>query len=102
MNREIYRFMFEPLARMQDVEESLLLAVLAAECLHGQARVRMDATYCVDTGKSACVIDATSVVGRDICRIFTGFAIREFGETAFKVQRPQGNEAVSHRLKNHE
>lgn len=87
MNKEIYRYAFDPSARMQDVEEALLLAVLAAESLHGQSRVRMDASYCVDAEKRACVIDATTPVGRDICRIFTGFAIREFGENAFKVKR---------------
>jgi hypothetical protein len=87
MNKEVYRYAFEPSARMQDVEEALLLAVLAAESLHGRSRVRMDASYCVDAEKRACVIDATTPVGRDICRIFTGFAIREFGENAFKVRR---------------
>jgi len=87
MNKEIYRYTFEPSARMPEVEESLLLAVLAVESLHGQSRVRMDASYCVDAEKRACVIDATTPVGRDLCRIFTGFAIREFGEAAFKVRR---------------
>ncbi len=28
-----------------------------------------------------------SVNGRDICRMFTGFAIREFGDAAFRVSR---------------
>lgn len=87
MNKEIYRHTFEPSARMQDVEEALLLAVLAVESLHGQSRVRMDASYCINADKRVCVIDATTPVGRDLCRIFTGFAIREFGETAFKVRR---------------
>ena len=87
MSREVYRYSFTPAVRMADAEESLLLAVLAAESLHGRSRVRMDASYCTDAEKRACVIDATSQVGRDICRIFTGFAIREFGEDAFQVRR---------------
>ena len=87
MTREIYRYRFGPTARMQDVEEALLLAVLAVESLHGQSRVRMDASYCVDAEKRATVIDGSTSVGRDICRIFTVFAIREFGEAAFKVRR---------------
>lgn len=87
MTREIYRYTFGPTARMQDVEDALLLAVLAVESLHGQSRVRMDASYCVDAEKRASVIDATTPVGRDLCRIFTGFAIREFGESAVKVRR---------------
>jgi hypothetical protein len=90
MTKETYRYTFEPSARMQDVEEALLLAVLAVESLHGQSRVRMDAAYCLNAEKRVCVIDATSQVGRDICRIFTGFAIREFGEHAFSVRRADG------------
>ena len=87
MTREIYRYTFGATARMHDVEEALLLAVLAVESLHGQSRVRMDASYCVDAEKRVTVIDASTSVGRDICRIFTGFALREFGEAAVKVRR---------------
>jgi hypothetical protein len=87
MTKDIYRFAFEPSVQMQDVDEALLLARLAVESLHGQSQVRMEASYCLDTEKRACVIDAATPVGRDICRIFTGFLIREFGETAFKVKR---------------
>jgi hypothetical protein len=87
MNAEIYRYQFTPEVPVQEVEETLHLAVLAAECLHGQSRVRLDASYCMDSEKRACVINAGTDVGRDIVRIFTGFAIREFGEDAFTVRR---------------
>lgn len=93
MNVEIYRYQFNKGVPMQDVEESLHLAILAAECLHGQSRVRLDASYCMDADKCACVIDATTQVGQDVNRIFTGFAIREFGEDAFKVERVQRTDA---------
>lgn len=87
MNGDIYRYQFAPDIPANDAEETLLLAVLAAECLHGQSRVRLDASYCMDAEKRVCVIDAGTDVGRAIVRIFTGFAIREFGESAFKVRR---------------
>jgi hypothetical protein len=90
MKREAYRYAFEPSARMKDVEEALLLAMLAVESLYGQSRVRMDAAYRVSAQQRACVIDAATQVGRDICRIFTGFLIREFGEGAFQVRRADG------------
>ena len=96
MSKEVYRYTFEPATRMQDVEESLLLAVLAAESLHGQSRVRMDASYCVDAEKHACVIDAATPVGRDLCHIFTGFALREFGENAFKVRHAEEAPNAAH------
>jgi len=75
---------------MQDVEESLLLAVLAAECLYGEARVRLDAGYSISERKRALVVDASTDIGRSINRIFTGFVTREFGEDAFKVERIAG------------
>ena len=87
MNREVYRYQFAQEVPAREIEETLQLAVLAAECLHGQSRVRLDASYCMDADKRACVIDAGTDVGRDIVRIFTGFTIHEFGEDAFKVQR---------------
>ena len=90
MNREIYRYAFDPSVPPDEVEDTLLLAVLAAESLHGKSRVRLDATYCFDSKKHACVIDAGTDVGRDICRIFTGFVIREFGERAFSVRLADG------------
>ena len=87
MTTEIYRYQFGDAVSPRDIEETLLLAVLAAECLHGQSRVRLDAGYFLDEDQRACVIDAGTVVGRDINRVFTGFAIREFGEDAFQVKR---------------
>ena len=89
MSAQVYRYQFTPGVAAQDIEETLHLAILAAECLHGQSRVRLDASYCMDSEKRACVIDAGTDVGRDIVRIFTGFAIREFGEDAFKVRRAE-------------
>jgi hypothetical protein len=96
--REIQRYAFRVAVPAKDIEETLLLAVLAAEGLHGQSRVRLDATYFFDKEKHACVIDAGSEVGQDICKMFTGFAIREFGESAFIVRRA---DAVTEREKEH-
>jgi hypothetical protein len=90
MSKEVYRYSFGKDVPLQDVEESFLLAVLAVECLHGQARVRLDAGYYLDKPKRACVVDASTPVGQDINKIFTGFCIREFGEDSFKVERVDG------------
>jgi hypothetical protein len=87
VTREIHRYQFEENVSASEIESTLLLAVLAAEGLHGVSRVRLDASYFFDAHTQACVIDAGTDVGRDICRIFTGFAIREFGEEAFTVVR---------------
>ena len=87
MNRELYRYNFDSEVPIRDVEESLLLAVLATECLHGRSLVRLDACFCLDSKKRSCVVDAATEVGRAITRIFTGFLSREFGEEAFRVKR---------------
>ena len=87
MNRELYRYNFAATVPLGDVEQSLLLAVLATECLHGRSLVRLDASFCLDNDKRSCVVDAATEVGRAIARIFTGFLTREFGERAFKVER---------------
>ena len=87
MDKEIYCYRFCQTCPAREIEETIQLAVLAAECLHGPSRVRLEASYCMDEAKNACVINATTDVGRDIARFFTGFAIREFGEESFTVRR---------------
>lgn len=99
MNRELYRYNFDSKVPIRDVEESLLLAVLAAESLHGRSLVRLDASFCLDSHKHSCVVDAATDVGRAIARIFTGFLTREFGEEAFKVERVGDGPMVGLELK---
>lgn len=87
MTRTIYRYTFDPKVDADDVEASLLLAVFAAEGLHGAARVRMDGSFLFVAKRRVCVIDATRRVGRTIATIFTSFALREFGADAVRVER---------------
>ena len=87
MSREVRHYTFKSSIPAEEVENTLLLAVFAAEGLHGQARVRLEAAYSSDPEKRTFVIDATTDVGLDIARLFTGFAIREYGEEAFSVRR---------------
>ena len=84
---EVYRYQFEKGVSFRDVKESLLVAVVAAECLHGESRVRLEANYCVDDERQSFVIDADTPVGRDIGRVFTGLCIKEFGVDSFTVER---------------
>jgi hypothetical protein len=87
MTKELYRYTFKPDVPLEDLETSLLLAVLATESLHGEAQVRLDAAHFFDPASRACVIDADTPVGRDINRLFVGFIQREFGEGSFHVDR---------------
>ena len=87
MTKELYRYAFTADVPIEEIEASLLLAVLATESLHGEAQVRLDASHYLDPTKRACVIDAGTPVGRDINRLFVGFIGREFGADAFRVER---------------
>ncbi len=87
MSREVYRYHFDEKVSLAEVRDSLFLAVFSTEGLHGRSQVRLDAAFCLDEKKRACVVDAATPVGQAIARIFTEFLTREFGEEAFTVER---------------
>lgn len=87
MTKELYRYSFNSVVPLEDIEASLLLAILATESLHGEAQVRLDAAHFFDQDRRSCVIDAGTAVGRDLNRLFAGFVTREFGADVFEVER---------------
>jgi hypothetical protein len=87
MQYEAYRYVFAPGSPIEDVEASLLLALLAVESLHGEAQVRLDAAHVISRDRRVCVIDAGTAVGQDLNRLFVTFLRREFGDDAFLVDR---------------
>ena len=87
MTNELYRYTFKSDMPLEDIEASLVLAIMSAESLHGEAQVRLDAAHFFDRDQRACVIDASTPVGRDVNRLFVGFLRREFGEDVFTVER---------------
>jgi hypothetical protein len=87
MTQETYKYRFDQAVPAQDMEETFMLALLAAESLHSRSRVRMEARFTIDKQTRTCTIDAATTVGRDLARIFTGFATREYGEHAVRIER---------------
>lgn len=87
MSAEIYRYTFAKSVPFAEAESSLVLAIMAAESLHGQTQVRLDASHAADANKRSCVINASTQVGRDLNRLFIGFINREFGPDSFTVER---------------
>jgi hypothetical protein len=87
MTENLYRYAFNGGVPPEEIEATLLLAVVATESLHGEVQVRLDAAHFLDLDRRACVIDAGTAVGRDLNRLFTGFAAREFGPDSFQVER---------------
>ncbi len=82
-----YRYVFAASVAIDDVEASLLMAILAAEALYSPAQVRLDAAHYFDAVSRVCVISADTEVGRDVARLFVSFLEREFGPAAFSVER---------------
>jgi hypothetical protein len=99
MSHDTYKYRFDESVPAQELEDTFMLAMLAVESLYGHTRVRIESRFNLDKARHTCMIDAGTDVGRDISRIFTGFAICEFGEKAFKVwsvdreRKPEQDEA---------
>ena len=92
MNTNVYRFVFEPQIVLEEAEMTLQLAIFAAEGLFGAARVRLDFGYFVDEPSRTIIVAGTTEVGETIIKIFTGLALREFGEDAFRTRRIEANQ----------
>lgn len=87
MAREVYRYVFNDSVPFAEVLATLDLALIAVESIHGESRSRLDARFSDDAAKRSVVIDAGTDVGQALNQVFVGYARREFGETAFRVER---------------
>jgi hypothetical protein len=87
MVSNVYRYVFTEHIPFGEVEDTLQLALITLESLHGEVRVRLDARYAVEESKRACVIDASTEVGQQLNEIFLGYLRREFDDDAFEVKR---------------
>jgi hypothetical protein len=83
----VYRFEFAEGPDMKEVEETLVLSILAVGCLHGEPAVRLDAGYAVDAERRVAAVDGTTPSGSAVARVFTGLAIHEFGDENFSIAR---------------
>ncbi len=90
MISEAYRYKFGSIMYLPNAEGTLHVALIAAEGLFGEARVRMDAGYAVDEVLRVFVVDASTEVGQAVTGMFTSLLLREFGPEAFHVRRVEG------------
>ena len=96
MHRTVYRYQFGREVASEDVEASLVLAILGTEALCGESQTRLDAAHAFDPEKRACVIDADTEVGVVFNRLFCQFLRREYGEDSFTVRRLVAERARPH------
>jgi hypothetical protein len=85
MRAAVFRYDFETNVPMNEVEQTIVLALLATESLHGECNVQLAAPHFLDADHRACIVDATSPIGIDFNRLLLGFLRREFGPLAFRV-----------------
>lgn len=95
MHRRVYRYRFAPTVGAEDIEGTLLLALVGVEALYGESRVRLDAGFSFDPAARVCVLDATTGVGRDLSKLFLGFLGSQLGADAFRVERLADREAAA-------
>ena len=72
---------------LADLEAMLVVAMSAADGIHGRAQVRLDARFGLDREHRTCHMDASTEVGRTLAHVFTELLTRGFGEEAFRVER---------------
>ena len=86
MKSSNYEFRFGDRPPMDGVEETFLMSVIAAEGIHGRARVRLDGRFDLNHDGRVCTINSDNKVGEDIAKIFAEFLLLEFGEDGFEVK----------------
>lgn len=82
-----YRYDFRAGISIEDIEASMVLALVAAEALHGETAVQLAGCHAINRDERSCIVDAETPAGRDLNRLFAGFLLREFGPTSFDVRR---------------
>lgn len=78
-------FKFSQPVSMPSVEDTVLLALLAAGGMYGQPRVRLESGYRLDAQARTVTVEAHTEVGRSVAQIASEFFARELGAGAFTI-----------------
>jgi hypothetical protein len=97
MTTQLFKYTFEASLAMTDVEQAFIMAIFATEAIHGECQTRLSAEHFLDIEKHACVVDASTPVGRSLNKLFTGFLRRGCGEDGFRVERIEGRSTTADR-----
>ena len=95
MGQQVFRYTFDPAVPMDEVEHTLVLALLVVQILHGDAQARLGVGHFFDHRKRTCVVDASTPEGRDLSKLLVGLLIREYGPDAFTVRPARPRRTVA-------
>ena len=87
MTKNFYQFRFDSEISLEDIEDTLMLVLVAVNSLHGVTRVRLDCQFVLDKKRRHVLVDGNTPVGRCFARILAGFADYAYGETGFRFRR---------------
>ena len=82
-----FHFQFTADVDLAEAEGTLRLSLLAAEGLHGEAKVRTEVTFTVDPVRAEIRVAGSGVVTENVVQIYTALLTHEFGREAFTVRR---------------
>jgi hypothetical protein len=86
MSNKQYIYRFAQDIPLDEVGTSLSVAALTTESLHGRCALRLEGQFRLDRETRHCVVNASTQVGRDFARVFTGLISVQFGEKDFHVR----------------
>ncbi len=78
-----------------EIEDDVSLAIFAAECLYGRARMQIETSYLFPSGGKVCLFRADGQAGDAAARIFAGLSAAHHGNHGFRVRRIEGEAATS-------
>jgi hypothetical protein len=87
MPQLVYRYTIGASVPAEEVEVTILLALIATEALHGEVESRLDVSHTYDPDRRVVAIDAATPAGRDLSKLLAGFLSTEFGAGSFTVER---------------
>ena len=90
MSAEHCSYTFQSGTDMVQVEDTLVLATMATEGLHGRSGIQLDASFRCDPEAYVATVNVGTDVGRTIARIFTALLSATIGEAMFRVERGAG------------
>jgi len=90
MLQDYYRFEFSESMDVDKAKQSLVLALILTEILHGETAAQLGATYQFEADRRECRVYVEGTVGRHFNLLVTGLLNLRFGADSFRLVRVSG------------